>query len=286
MKPISALFLFAVIGAGTACTAALPPPELVSARTGYARAEKGQAATLNPTDLHTAKLALDAAEREFSRDGDTQATRDLGYAAERRAEIAESRARTMAATTDKDGIVAQMNATTSSDLVAANQKVAAQGDALKTQGAALTSETQRRQDAEKRAAQSAADLAKLGSVKQEPRGMVLTLSGGVLFATNKFELLPAAQVKLNDVAKALIEQDPDSTMVVEGYTDSQGIDSANQELSQKRAQAVRDYLVSRGVASDRIAATGFGPAKPVADNKSVEGRANNRRVEIVVKPKS
>jgi outer membrane protein OmpA-like peptidoglycan-associated protein len=91
-------------------------------------------------------------------------------------------------------------------------------------------------------------------------------------------------VKLNEVADALVKGDPDSKITVEGYTDSQGAASFNQDLSQKRAQSVRDYLVSRGIASDRVDAVGFGPDKPVADNASAEGRANNRRVEIVVKP--
>jgi len=71
-------------------------------------------------------------------------------------------------------------------------------------------------------------------------------------------------------------------MVVEGHTDSQGNDDANQVLSEQRAKSVRDYLVSRGVAADRITSTGKGETSPVADNKSAEGRANNRRVEIVV----
>lgn len=98
-------------------------------------------------------------------------------------------------------------------------------------------------------------------------------------------MLPAAQLKLNGVAEALTQQDPDSKMVVEGHTDSQGGDSYNQDLSQRRAQTVRDYLVSRGIAADRVRSQGFGSSRSVADNKSTEGRANNRRVEIVVAPK-
>ena len=114
--------------------------------------------------------------------------------------------------------------------------------------------------------------------------MVITLSGSVLFASGKWDLLPAAQVRLNDVANALTREDPESKMIVQGHTDSQGTAAANQELSQRRAQAVRDYLVTCGIASDRISAQGFGPSQSIADNKSPEGRANNRRVEIVVQP--
>jgi outer membrane protein OmpA-like peptidoglycan-associated protein len=91
-------------------------------------------------------------------------------------------------------------------------------------------------------------------------------------------------VKLNEVAEALIKNDSDSQMVVEGHTDSQGGADYNMELSRRRAQTVRDYLVSRQIAADRIIATGFGLTRPIADNTSAEGRANNRRVEIVVKP--
>jgi outer membrane protein OmpA-like peptidoglycan-associated protein len=285
-------FLLALAGV-TGCSSALPPPELTSARTVYDRASKGPAASLNPTDLHTAKESLDAAEQSFEREGDTQVTRDLGYTAERRTETAESRARAMQAMAEKEQVVAQMHAATTTqvkmtaaELARANQQLASKDQALQAQGNQLQSEVQRRQEAEKRAAQAAADLARLASVKQETRGMVITLSGSVLFISGKSDLLPAAQLKLNDVAKALIEQDPDSKMVVEGHTDSQGSAAANQELSQKRAQAVRDYLVSRGIAGDRVTAQGFGPTRPVGENTSAEGRANNRRVEIVVQPKN
>jgi outer membrane protein OmpA-like peptidoglycan-associated protein len=153
---------------------------------------------------------------------------------------------------------------------------------LQMQGQALANEEQRRQDAEKRATKAAADLAAFASVKQDPRGMVITLSGSILFVTNKSDLLPTAQVKLNQVAEALASQDSESKIVVDGYTDSQGAAAYNQDLSQRRAQSVRDYLVTRGIAPDRITAQGFGMNSPIADNATAEGRANNRRVEIVV----
>jgi outer membrane protein OmpA-like peptidoglycan-associated protein len=86
------------------------------------------------------------------------------------------------------------------------------------------------------------------------------------------------------VGLALTRQDAESKITVEGHTDSQGVASYNQDLSQRRAQSVRDYLVSRGIATDRITAQGFGLTRPIADNGSPEGRANNRRVEIIVLP--
>ena len=293
MKSLSTLGLLIAVLGTAGCATVMPPQELVSAREVYGRASTGPAASLNPTDLHTAKESLDEAERSFEKNGDSQVTRDLGYTAERRAATAESRARAMKINGDKEQVVAGMHAgvasqgkMTAAELARAKEALASKDKDLQATGAALQTETQRRQDAEKRAAQAAADLAKFASVKQETRGMVITLNGSVLFASGKSELLPAAQAKLTEVAKALTEQDPDSKMVVEGHTDSQGAAAFNQDLSQRRAQSVRDYLVTRGIASDRITAEGFGPSRSIADNASAEGRANNRRVEIVVKPKN
>ena len=91
-------------------------------------------------------------------------------------------------------------------------------------------------------------------------------------------------LKLNEVADALIKGNPDANMTIEGHTDSQGQRQYNMDLGQKRADAVKAQLVARGVAADRIKSVGVGPDRPIADNKSAEGRANNRRVEIIVEP--
>ena len=128
-----------------------------------------------------------------------------------------------------------------------------------------------------------ASLAEIAKVKEESRGVVITLSGSVLFATGKSDLLPIAQDKLNQVAKALNDQGF-KAIVVQGYTDSVGSASDNDRLSLRRAQSVRDYLVTRGVPSEKATAEGKGSNNPVADNKTADGRAENRRVEIVVTP--
>jgi outer membrane protein OmpA-like peptidoglycan-associated protein len=145
----------------------------------------------------------------------------------------------------------------------------------------LASEQRARIDAENRAAVAQADLVKLAAVKEEARGLVITLSGSVLFASNKSELLPSAQNRLNQVADALMAT-KERKLTVEGHTDSQGSSSYNQELSQRRADVVRSYIISRGYTSNLIEAHGIGKDRPVADNASAEGRANNRRVEIIV----
>ena len=299
MKLIHTSILFFVLAG---CATVGTPKSLLDARAADKKASEGVTAKLNPADLHSAKETLAGAEQSFLEDGDTQKTRDLSYTADLGFQTAASRARTIQANQEKDAAVAQMNANVAAsgeraeaNLDRAQDQLASKDRAMRSEqerhsaaeirsAQALQTEQQRRADAEKRAAQAAADLARLGTVKQEPRGMVLTLSGGVLFASNKTELLPTAQVKLNQVAEALIKQDPDSKIVVEGFTDSQGAADYNQDLSQRRAQVVRDYLVTRGIASDRITSQGFGLNRPVASNTSAEGRANNRRVEIVVNP--
>jgi outer membrane protein OmpA-like peptidoglycan-associated protein len=113
---------------------------------------------------------------------------------------------------------------------------------------------------------------------------VITLSGSILFASNRYALLNTAKTKLDQVAEALKAQNADKRMVVEGHTDSQGSDRINQPLSLNRANAVRDYLVTRGVDSDKITAVGMGSSRPLVDNRNAENRANNRRVEIVIRP--
>jgi outer membrane protein OmpA-like peptidoglycan-associated protein len=291
MRTTRNVAILALVASATGCAAAIPPPDLVTARASNLRAKHGAAATLDPADLHTADESLERAEESFQRAGDTQATRDLAYVADRRAQIAEARGSAAQAGRQQQQTIGQMHdaetsqlAATSGQLGRAQMQLALQGQALQTQNQALAAEQQRRAEAEKAAAKAAADLAAFASVKQETRGMVISLSGSVLFVSNKSDLLPEAQIKLNEVADALTKQDSESKIVVEGHTDSLGGAPYNQELSERRAQSVRDYLVTRGIAADRLSSHGFGLTRPISDNGTAEGRANNRRVEIVVQP--
>lgn len=136
-------------------------------------------------------------------------------------------------------------------------------------------------ESEKKTTAALAALASLATLKEEQRGLVVTLSGSILFRSAKSTLLPSAQVKLDQVVKALLAI-PARNLIVEGYTDSQGSESYNQGLSQRRSDAVRAYLVQRGYPADRIISRGKGENSPIASNTSAEGRANNRRVEIVI----
>ena len=126
-------------------------------------------------------------------------------------------------------------------------------------------------------------IAKIAAVKDDDRGMVITLQGEVLFKTGKWDLKAGAMAKLDQIADAL--KGKEQPIVVYGFTDNVGAIDMNMDLSQKRAQSVRDYLVTKGIPQDLITAQGKGPADPISDNGSVEGRAANRRVELVVSPK-
>lgn len=272
---------FLLTAALTGCGASVPM-ELANARTAVARIGAGPTVTNNPAGLHTAKQTLAAAEHYYEEEGDSQETRDLAYTAERRAQTAEIRGRELAWRMDAEQAKKQFEEAEAARLASTSQELQLTKAQLQQREQQLADERQRRAEAEKRAAEAAEMLAKFATVKQESRGMVITLSGNVLFETNKSKLFPGAQVKLNDVAKALTQQDPNSQIVVEGHADSQGDDQHNLELSQARAEAVREYLIERGIAADRIVAKGYGETRPIADNSSPEGRANNRRVEIVV----
>lgn len=152
---------------------------------------------------------------------------------------------------------------------------------LQIQQAAILQGEQNLRESEKRTADALAELASLASLKEEERGLVLTLSGSILFRSTESTLLPQAQVKLDQVAKSLLAIRT-RNLIVEGHTDSHGSDASNQNLSQRRADAVRDYLVERGYPASQIQSRGRSEGNPVADNASAEGRANNRRVEIII----
>lgn len=114
-----------------------------------------------------------------------------------------------------------------------------------------------------------------------PAGRVVYRLGDLLFATGQAELQPAATATLDGMV-ASIAKEPNRRIVVEGHTDSSGDSARNLELSQRRADAVRQYLIAHGVAADRVSAVGKGEADPIASNDTAEGRKRNRRVDVVV----
>ena len=116
--------------------------------------------------------------------------------------------------------------------------------------------------------------------RQTERGMSLTLSG-VVFETGKAELLSGSTLSLTRLAEVL-KQNPNQKVVIEGHTDSRGSYQTNQQLSQRRAEAVRQALIQLGVPPESITARGLGPDHPIASNDTAAGRQLNRRVDIVL----
>ena len=255
MRVVIAFVAVVVAGMAAGCATA-PPAELVQARTAYARASVGPAAQLAPADLRKARLALDQAERALSDEKNLAKAVDFAYIAERTAQIAEAHAET--ALTEKEAWPRRTSATRSwpepTGAAPSWLKPSAERRSRRNRSASsarLVRPPSRKADAseqkagaseEKAAAseqraQQANDALDRLSAKADGRGMVITLSGSVLFRSNGAELLPAALRRLDEVASVLVAQG--QSVVVEGYTDSKGSPWSNVDLSRRRAEAVR-----------------------------------------------
>jgi len=252
--------------------ASSPPKELVDARAAYNRAASGPAAEVNPAQLHVAKQTLVLAEQTFDDEGSSYRARDRAYVAMRKAQLAEVQARILEA--DKESAQLRQQAEMSENRMIAN----ARNEASKAKEE-LAGERARREESDRRAREA---LEKLGKVMEDERGMVVSLSGQLLFPNARATLTPPARQKLTQVAEVLAKGDPSTAIIIEGHTDSKGSAKFNDSLSKKRADSVRLFLIGHGVAKDRITSEGYGFSRPIADNSTPEGRAENRRVEIVV----
>lgn len=119
-------------------------------------------------------------------------------------------------------------------------------------------------------------------VTQDAQGNInLVMPGNITFANDDATISSSFYNNLNQLAQTMIQYDQ-TTIVVAGHTDSNGTDAYNQALSQRRAAAVKSYLVSRGVPANRIQTIGYGESSPVATNATDAGRAQNRRVELTI----
>jgi outer membrane protein OmpA-like peptidoglycan-associated protein len=286
--PLALIGLGASVGA---CGGAgLPPKALVDARSEFQQAKGGVAIQLDPTDVHEADLALQKAEQAWADQPDDPNTIDLAVIAQRKAQIAEAQAAALKSQQDTDAAKRELMNVTASALQNARGQLDQTKQALNKTQEQLQSEqqlsaAQKQQlvDLETKLKDARDTIAKIAAVKDDDRGMVITLQGEVLFKTGKWDLKAGAMAKLDQIADAL--KGKEQPIVVYGFTDNVGAIDMNMDLSQKRAQSVRDYLVTKGIPQDLITAQGKGPADPISDNGSVEGRASNRRVELVVSPK-
>jgi len=167
--------------------------------------------------------------------------------------------------------------------LAQQQQQQAQAAAAAAQAAAQQAEQQRQEAVQQKEAMRARLLAQLNQVLQTrdtARGLIVNMPD-VLFAFDKYDLKPEARERLAKISGIVLAY-PDLKLEIDGYTDSIGSDEYNQGLSDKRAEAVRDFLVSNGVNMNNVVARGMGKADPVADNSTAQGRQLNRRVELIV----
>ena len=169
-------------------------------------------------------------------------------------------------------------------------RIAAQTEAQKSQAEANQSKlaaeeaARKQQQAEsEKAAMRARLLQQLNSVLQtrdSDKGLVVTMAD-ILFESGSWNLRPGTREKLARVAGVILSY-PGLNLKIEGHTDSVGGDAYNQQLSEKRAAVVRDYLVQQGVSLNSVAAVGYGKTQPMASNDTAEGRRQNRRVDLIV----
>lgn len=192
---------------------------------------------------------------------------------------------------DKARLAAQQQAAEQTKAAEAQTKAAEEAKAAAQQATAAAQQAQAElqktrqelaeRDAEARMLRMQNELARIAATRREERGLIVTLSSGVFFDSGKSTLKKGAQTTLTRIANQL-KGDSSIKVTVEGHTDNTGTAAKNQTLSEKRAEAVRDFLVSAGVPADRVTAVGKGDTQPIATNKTAAGRQQNRRVELVI----
>ncbi|HEX5424750.1 MAG TPA: OmpA family protein [Candidatus Acidoferrales bacterium] len=218
------------------------------------------------------RLAADQAAREKA---DADAARAAALAQQQQAEQQAQAAKAQQQQAEQQAQAAQAQADAAKAAALAQQQAAEATVAQARQAAA---------EAEKeKAALRAQLLQQLNTILQtrdSARGLIVNMSD-VLFDTASYTLKPGAREKLAKISGIVLAH-PGLNLKIEGYTDSVGSDEYNQQLSENRASAVREFLIEQGVAGSGVTAQGFGKTQPVASNDTPEGRQRNRRVELIV----
>jgi outer membrane protein OmpA-like peptidoglycan-associated protein len=278
--------------------------QLDDARAAYRSAAADPAVQANaPAELKSAQDALQEAERTAEKGGPSELVEHNAYLAEQRSRIA---LRTADIRRSEASIAAAAEERRRIQLEAREREAAAAREQAEQAQMQVRQAEMARKEAESRAAMLEHDRlekerqntaqAELGAevkrleseladmrAKQTDRGWILTLKNELLFDAGGASLKPGAQRALDNLAQFLTKY-PDRDIAIEGFTDSTGSKDLNQQLSEKRAWAVKAALVARGIQSTRIDARGYGPSFPVASNETPTGRQLNRRVEIVIDP--
>jgi len=282
-------FLKALAFAGTLALAACgtvptTTPTLDEARADFVAANNNpQVATYAQMEFKQAGEALDRANQAAAKRESLDAIDRLAYVAKQRIATAREVAKAKAAETEvanasrqRDRV--QLEARTAEADRAKRDAAAAQAQAQAAQAQAAAAQQQAARQAE-RASRLEALLVELHAQKTD-RGMVVTI-GDVLFATDRAELKANGMATVRKLAEIMM-QNPDRTVMVEGFTDSTGSAAHNRDLSERRAASVAQTLVSLGVPRARVGMRGYGEAFPVAPNDTAANRQLNRRVEIVL----
>ncbi|MBC8072525.1 MAG: OmpA family protein [Deltaproteobacteria bacterium] len=259
-----------------------PSRELVEARTTYEKAATGPSGTTAKAQVYDAKKALDRAEQAHDRKSGSPEEIDFAYVALRRASNAIAQGTYLQYQQDTKDAKASYVAMLEAQKDSAETRLDSSQTELAAKSKDLAAMKIARAALEKQLMAAMASLSDMAKIKQEDQRTVITLNGAVLFRSDDTQLLPIAQDKLAQVAAVLQQYGDEYTISVNGHTDSRGSDAHNQQLSQARAESVRGYLVSKGVSGSMVTAFGRGESQPVAGNTSAEGRADNRRVEIIV----
>jgi len=254
---------FALAALATACLQ--EPPELAQARASYERAAADAAVRERAgVEIYEAEQTLNRAEATWSEDGNYDEAVHLAYLASRKVEIAQAASERGALEEEVAALPGQ-----SARLLFQSEQAAAAS--LRVRGPRLRFSPDRAGDLDEL-------LEKLDAEPTE-RGVV-TL-GDVLFDFDRAELKPAADESLATLAEFL-RTHPKRSVLIEGHTDATGALEYNFNLSRRRAVAVKSRFEAAGISPERILAVGYGPVYPLASNASAYGRAQNRRVEVVL----
>ena len=286
LLPFGLLLLF-VAGCAPSQKEMMAKDQMDRAKKAYAEAKANpNVEAYAPMELQEAGKAVQEAEKAKEAEDILQ----LGYIAERKTQFAVTVADGKVAERDIDKLNVEK-----AELVAKKQTLEAER-AKQEAGKAMNEAEQARmaaaaeaeraaiakKQAEKAKAESDQLMKELANLKaqQTERGLVLTM-GDVLFATGKSDLSPDANKGVATLADFL-KKNPNRNVLIEGYTDDVGKDDYNLALSQKRADSVKARLVGAGIEAGRITTVGYGKKFPVADNNTKAGKAQNRRVDVII----
>ncbi|MGM0578178.1 MAG: OmpA family protein [Myxococcota bacterium] len=262
------------------CATTRPPAELRQARAEYVRVAQTAAADLAPEEMDEAKEALRRAETAYEEHGDDERAKSLAYVALRRVQLAATRADQALADHRADHVRA-------SEEELAREFRADMARELEEPGEGEEQPDwearEHRIQAEAGAPYAVALLQEIARVHRDDDGYVVTLPAHELFDVDDAEIRSRGVDDLERVDRFLAEV-PDAEIEVVGHTDALGTAGYNEDLSRRRADAVRMWLVMHGFPGERISATGRGEMEPIDSNDSEIGRQANERIDIVVWP--